>query len=178
MSQSQAQTPKAVPTIEATIEGSVLMLTFSHGESLTLDSTTLSVEITAQARMHGLKQKLVDAAAIARNTTTGKSATVEDKFLAVREVYDRLLAGHWNKPKGEPGAGKGKREREVLIMAVARLRGVAVGETRAWIEERSDAERTALAANPRVAALMAEIRAEQTRVDPSIDSEGLLNSLF
>ena len=60
-----------------------LTLTFADQTTSTLSTRDLSPEILSQALMHGLKQKLVDAAAIARNVDTGASATTADKKEAV-----------------------------------------------------------------------------------------------
>ena len=70
-----------------------LVLTFADKTAATLSTTELSTEILSQALLHGLKQKLVDAAAIARNVDTGASATVADKKEAVMEIHSRLLEG-------------------------------------------------------------------------------------
>ena len=58
--------------------------------------------------LHGLKQKLGDAAAISRNPDTGRSASLDDKIAAVREVFDRITSpdGTWNKIR-ESGDGSG-----------------------------------------------------------------------
>ena len=48
-----------------------LVLTFADQTTATLSTRDLSPEILSQALLHGLKQKLVDAAAIARNIDTG-----------------------------------------------------------------------------------------------------------
>ena len=66
-------------TISATINGTTLALTFANGETLTMRGDALNGDVQQYAMMHGLKQKLVDAAAISRNPETGRAATVEDK---------------------------------------------------------------------------------------------------
>jgi hypothetical protein len=63
-----------------------LNLAFSNGRMLQIKHGDLSNVLMAEALWHGMKQKLVDAAAISRNPETGRSATVEDKFDAVQTV--------------------------------------------------------------------------------------------
>ena len=63
-------------TISATINGNTLALTFANGETLTMRGDALNSDVQQYAMMHGLKQKLVDAAAISRNPETGRAATV------------------------------------------------------------------------------------------------------
>ena len=117
MSQSKS------PAIAAEVSDTTLTLTFSNGEVLTVDATSLSPDIQTAACLHGLKQKLVDAAAIARNTDTGASATLEDKFNAVREVFERITApdGTWNKQARAGGTSTGGSG--LLLRALMELTG-------------------------------------------------------
>ena len=125
------------------------------------------------ATMHGLKQKLVDAAAIGRNPDTGRSATIADKYNAVRAVYDRLLAGMWNAPRGEGGTGSGG----LLFRALVRMYpGKSPEALREYLSGKTPAEQAALRKNPRVAAIIEEIRAEAPDED-SADSDAMLDEL-
>lgn len=152
------------PAIAAEInaDGTALVLTFSHGESLTIKPTDLSPTIVAQAIMHGLKQKLVDAAAISRNPETGRAASVADKFDAVKEVYDRLLAGEWNKRResGAGGSAGGLLFRALCRMYAGKKDADAIRE---FLEAKTDAEKAALRKNAKVAAIIEEIRAESAK---------------
>ena len=164
------------PAIAADISDdyTALVLTFSHGESLTIKPAELSPTIVAQAVMHGLKQKLVDAAAISRNPETGRAASVEDKFDAVKEVYDRLLAGEWNKRReGGAGASGG-----LLFRALCRMYDgkKTPDDIKAFLEAKTDAEKAALRKNAKVAAVIEEIRAESAKGD-SATGEDLLADL-
>lgn len=169
-------TTKRNTAITATIsesEGSPrLTLSFAHGKKLTLDPSELSSEIVRVALLHGLKQKLVDAAAISRNPETGRSATIDDKFAAVHAVYERLLRGEWNAVR-EGGATTGG----MLLQALCRLYPAKTPDTlRAYLSAKSDAEKTALRKNPRVAAIIEEIRAESGKA-ASVDTDALLDEL-
>lgn len=165
------QTTKT-PTIDATITGDTLRLVFSHGEAMTLRTGMLSAEIIQQATMHGLKQKLVDAAAISRNPDTGKSATVQDKFDAVLEVYDRLCAGQWNKNREGGGATGGLLLRALLAMHDGRKTREQI---EAFLADKTDAEKAALRANPKVAAIIATLKVD--KADKGIDTDALLGEL-
>ena len=145
--------------ITAAIDGTTLTLTFAHGRELTLDFWRLSDEVRQYAALHGLKQKLVDAAAIGRNPETGRSATIQDKYEAVRAVYDRLLAGRWNAERGEGGAPSGG----LLFAALVRMYdGKRTGEDiRAFLSGKDDKQKAALRRNPRVAEIIEEIKAER-----------------
>ena len=148
-------------TISAAIseDFGTLSLSFDNGEALRLHVSQLGVNVAAQALMHGLKQKLVDAAAISRNTETGRSATTEDKYNAVREVYDRLLAGQWNKGReaGTGATGSGG----LLLRALGRLYPQRSPEKiRAYFDGLDDAKRAALRKHGPIAAHIEDIKAE------------------
>ena len=159
--------------ITATIEDNQLALKFANGETLTVNRHMLSNDIQQYAVMHGLKQKLVDAAAISRNPETGRAATVEDKYQAVKTVYNRLLAGQWNAARESGGATGG-----LLLQALARMYAgrKTVDELRTFLADKSDAEKTALRKNPRVAQIIEEIRAEQGKA-ANVDTDAMLNEL-
>lgn len=164
---------KRTSGIEATItDDGRLVLVFSHGEHIAIAPAELTPHITRQALLHGLKQKLVDAAAITRNPETGRSATIEDKFAAVREVYDRLLSGQWNKARGD-GAGTGS----LLFRALTRLYPAkSADDIRAYIAGKSDKEQAALRQNPRIRDMIDTIKAESARAS-DVDTDAMLDEL-
>lgn len=160
-------------TISATITNGTLALTFANGETLTLRADALTTDMQQQAIMHGLKQKLVDAAAISRNPETGRAASVEDKYQAVKTVYDRLLAGAWNATREGGGATGG-----LLLQALCRMYAgrKTPDELKAFLGDKTDAEKTALRKNPRVAQIIEDIRVEQGKI-ANIDTDELLGEL-
>lgn len=167
----------ATPAISAAIDGTVLTLTFSHDPAapLVIDATRLTPEVQQAAMMHGLKQKLVDAAAISRNPDTGRSATVEDKHAAVREVFDRLHAGDWNKRR-EAGTGG----QSLLLAAMCKLYAGRKTETelREWIKGLTDEEQSTLRSSARVAPIIAEIKAARdAKKSKGVDANALFAEL-
>lgn len=138
-----------------------LVLSFAHGKELTIKARDLANEVMEYAIFHGLKQKLVDAAAIGRNPETGRSATVVDKYEAVKAVYDRLLAGRWNAERGEGGAPAGG----LLFAALVRMYDGKKSDDaiRAFLAGKDDKQKAALRKNPRVAEIIEEIKAERAR---------------
>ena len=173
------ETTKRNATITATIVMNVeghpggLALQFANGETLALTANQLSNDILEHAVWHGLKQKLVDAAAISRNPETGRAASVEDKYQAVKTVYDRLLAGSWNAVREGGGTTGG-----LLLQALCRMYAgrKTPDELKAFLADKSDAEKTALRKNPRVATIIEEIRAETGKA-ANIDTDELLGEL-
>lgn len=160
-------------TITATINGNTLTLDFTNGETLSINRHMLSTDVQHYATLHGLKQKLVDAAAISRNPETGRAATVEDKYQAVKTVYDRLLAGQWNATR-EGGAASGG----LLLQALCRMYAgrKTPDELKAFLADKTDAEKTALRKNPRVVQIIEDIRVETGKA-VSIDTDELLGEL-
>lgn len=166
------ETKRNVPAIAADINNRVLVLTFGNGEKIELNADSVPDTIAEQAMMHGFKQKLVDAAAITRNPKTGRSATIADKFAAVKEVYDRLIAGQWNKGRGD-GTGAGG----LLFKALCRVYPTKTPDAiREFLAKKSDAVKTALRGNPKVAEAIAAIRAE-VGATTNINTDGLLDEL-
>ena len=159
------------PAVSAMIDGTRLVFTGDNGRELAINAAELSESIREQAMMHGLKQKIGDAAAISRNPDTGRSATTDDKFDAMAEVLNRLISGEWNKTRagGESGGSGG-----LLFKALCRVKADKTpAEVRAYLEARTKEEQAALRKVPAIAAAIEEIRAAQAK-DGGIDGEALL----
>jgi hypothetical protein len=134
-----------------------ISLTFGNGRTLELSTSQITPEIANHAMLHGLKQKLVDAAAISRNPDTGRSATIDDKYAAVREVYDRLLSGQWNKGRDGTGTGSGGLLFRALCILYANKTPEAIRE---FLSKKSKSEQSALRATPKIADIIATLKAE------------------
>lgn len=160
-----------LPAIAADVDGSTLTLTFSDGRSLSLDidSGKLRMEIIHAATLHGLKQKLVDAAAMSCGPD-GRPATIDDKYDAVREVYDRLLSGEWNKAREGVSTGG------LLVTALCEITGKARDAIIAGLATKTNEEKAALRKNPKVRVILNRLEAERAG-SSTIDSDALLNGL-
>lgn len=134
-----------------------LTLTFSDGRQIVVQIGDLPENIIAHAVMHGLKQKLVDAAAISRDPETGRAASIDTKFRAVEEVANRLLTGEWNKRR-EGGGNVGG----LLFQALCRKYSAKTpDQIKEWLAGKDDKAKAALRKNPEIAKIIDEIRAEQ-----------------
>lgn len=164
--------------IEATVgDDGTLILEFRHGETLRVHPETLTPEIQRAAMLHGLKQKLVDAAAISRDTATGRAATIATKFDAVKEIFDRITGAggetpSWNKPRVGGAGGQGG----LLARAIARYKGVEVAAAKSYLERLTDAQKQALRVAPQIATIINELRAESAK-PAGIDADALLDGL-
>lgn len=165
------ESAKRTPAITAAIDGMVLTFTGDNGRMLTVDARTLSTSILDAAIMHGLKQKVGDAAAISRNPETGRSASTDDKFDAMVEVVKRLELDHWNKPR-ESGDGAGAGGLLFKALCIVKTDKTAE-EVRAYLASRSKEEQAALRKVPVIAAAIDAIRAESAKA-AGIDGEALL----
>lgn len=145
-----------------------IIMTPAGGTPVRLEVTQLSEEIIRYAVLHGLKQKLVDAAAISRDPETGRSATLATKLAAVQDVLDRLLAGEWNKRREGSGTSGGLLFRALCIMYPDK----PADAVREFLAKKSDAEKAALRRNPKVSAIMDTLRDEG-----DVDSDALLGEL-
>lgn len=154
-----------------------LVFTFADGQELRIDAGKLTYDIRHEAVMHGLKQKIGDAAAIGRNPETGRSATLSDKYAAMRAVVERLQSGSWNAERGEGGAPAGG----LLFAALVRMYAGKKSEEdiRAFLAGKDDKQKAALRKNPRVAEIIEEIKAERARDgdDGEEPGAGLLDEL-
>lgn len=164
--------------IEASVtDGGTLILEFRHGERLAVRPDDLTPEIQRAAMLHGLKQKLVDAAAISRDPTTGRAATIATKYDAVKEVFDRITgdAPSWNKPREGSGGGGGGG---LLFRALCRMyAGRQTPEAvRSYLDRLTDKQKQALRVDFRVAKIIEEIRAESDR-PTGVNTDALLAGL-
>ena len=159
------------PAISADIYGTVLTFTFSDGQEIVIDAATLTPEIQRDAMMHGLKQKIADAAALSRNPETGRSAGLLDKRAAMREVIDRLQAGMWNKTRdGGSGGGSGG----LLFRALCEYKPHTPPEQlRAWLAAKDKAEQAKLRKIPAIAAIIERMIAAAGPVDEDALFAGL-----
>ena len=155
---------KSTPAISVDTIGDTLVFTFSNGDELRLNPSALSEEIRSQAMLHGLKQKLVDAAAIARNPDNGRSATIDNKYDAVKEIYDRITSpdGTWNKVRGD---GTGMAGAGLLIRALMEKFGKSRADIEAFLENKTPAQKNALKADTRIAPIIARMQAERSTVN-------------
>ena len=164
--------------IEATVgDDGTLILEFRHGETLRVHPETLNPEIQRAALLHGLKQKLVDAAAISRDTATGRAATIVTKYEAVKEIFDRITgaggeAPSWNRPRAGGAGGQGG----LLARAIARYKNVEVSAAKAYLDRLTDAQKQALRVDPRIATIINELRMESAK-PAGIDTDALLGGL-
>lgn len=154
-----------------------LTLTFSNGKEIIVNANDLRQDIRDMAMIAGLKAKLIDAAAMSRNPENGASASVDDKFNAVKKVADRLMSadGQWNEGRSAAGDGATSGANNILLRAMMRMTGHDEAYVRAFLENKTKEERAALRKNPRVAAIIVEL--QSATVVGGINTDALLGEL-
>jgi hypothetical protein len=169
---------KSTITADVFLPKMTLTLTFINGKEIVVDANSLNDDIRNMAILHGLKQKLVDAAAISRNLDTGMSASVDDKYNAVKKIADRLTSpdGKWNEGRSassedKPTAGVNN----ILVRALMKMKEADESYIRGWLGEKTKEQRAALRRNPRVVQIMAELQA--ATVVNGVNTDELLNEL-
>ena len=146
-------------------DGSTVYYTIPHDEFLE--------PICNAALIHGFKQKIADAAAIARNPETGKSATMADKRAAMQKVVDQLNDGMWNAERtGGTGNVGG-----LLAVAIAAVKGLPIERVREFLKGKTKAQREAMALVSPYREKIAELIAARTKDVDTNEMEDELNDL-
>lgn len=164
-------------------EANVLTFTVGNAGSFDLPVADLADELRNRAMLHGLVQKVSDAAAIAKSELTGDAEKdAATKLEAMTAVRDRLIAGDWSKRNGDgsgPVAGVIYRafEQWVNDMAKKAKKDAPSAETiRAKYDAMTRGEQLALRNVPAIAKIIEAIKAERGPA-ATVDTSGLLGEL-
>ena len=161
--------PKSNSVITHAVEAGVITFTVKDAGECTLDMAQVHPAIREQAMIHGMIQRISDAAAISRNPETGLPATPEEKLMAMAVLADHYMTGtdEWRRT----GTGGGERT-SILFRALVNLYPAKAPEDiREWIKSKSKTELAALRNSPKV-------RAEIDRIAPKAgDADEMLAEL-
>ncbi len=155
-----------------TADGQVqVRLDFRNGETRLF---TIPPQLLAKFAAHGAEQKLGDEMAGLKGAD-GKEADIDDAVLAIDELIDRLYNGEWNQRKESNGlAGT-----SVLIRALVELYGgqKSVEQVKAFLKDKSQAEKLALRQSARVKPIVERLEAEKAAKGSKVDADALLAGL-
>ncbi len=135
-------------------------------EPLVLYLRAISDEVAERAFIHGMVQRVSDAAAISRNPETGQPATPQDKRERMARLVEHYMTGttEWSPNRGTAGP----RDAGLTITAMGDVFHKLAEECREMVArlaaKRGIEERAALAlfaATPEVAKRIAELKAER-----------------
>lgn len=139
-----------------------LVFTFANGGKVAIDPAKISDDIREQLVMHGLTQKIRDSFAGAKGDANYAQAQAEG-------VVEALLAGEWNRRGGGAFGGN------LLAEAVARIKGIEVGEAREKLGALTDDQRDALKKSPSVKKMILTIKAERAQAGANEDDDDALD---
>jgi hypothetical protein len=164
-------------TITTDINASVRQLVFNVTGvgSVTLHAERLSPEVMAYAALHGLKQRISDAAALSRDDTTGKPAMPAEKLAAMQQLVDFYETGtkDWNRKR--EGGSRISSDVGILTRALCELRPEKTRESiETYVANLKANEVRALLGHGPVKAIADRIREEAGK---GIDADALLNGL-
>jgi len=165
--------------IKTTITGSTLSIAIEGVGNLSIDANTLSEEVHNLALLHGLRQKICDAAAMT------KGATETDKFAAMTAVRDNLINGEWSKRSSDgtsPVSGLILRAFEQWANEQAIAKKAKTPPTaekiKALYDSKTRSEQLALRNVPRIAEIIETLKIERGAPKTPIDTDALLGDLF
>ena len=165
--------------IKTTVTGTTLTIAIENVGTLSIDAATLSDDIRNAAMLHGLRQKICDAAAMS------KGATETEKFTAMTVVRDNLLSGEWSQRAGDgigPVNGLILRAFEQWVNEQVIAKKVQTLPTSEKIKtsynSKSRSEQLALRNVPRIAEIIETLKSERGGAKTEIDTDALLDDLF
>lgn len=176
--------PRKNALIAVTHNADVLTFTVGTAGSFEMNVAALTEEMRNHALLHGLVQKVSDAAAIAKSELTGDvEKDAATKLAAMQSVAERLANGEWSKRSGDgsgPVAGIIYRafEEWALVMAAKGKKDAPSNEKlRAVYDAKSRAEQLALRNVPAIAKIIDRIKSERGSTGETVDTSALLAEL-
>ena len=171
--------------ISTEVEGTAISFVVEGAGSFFIDYTNLTEELRTRALIHGIVQKVSDAAAMPKaDLPSDPIEAAKTKLEAMQSVADRLLAGDWSKRSGEGGgpvAGIILRAfTEFALARAAKAKNTAVtAETvKAVYDAKTKSEQLALRNVPEIAAIIDRIKAERgNNAARQVDAAALLDEL-
>ena len=173
---------KSNSTISITHEGDALTFAVRDAGTLTLNLSRVSAAVRAMATIHGFKQRIADAAAIPRDTATGKPASPADKFAAMRALVEHYESGseEWSiRKSGGGGQSTGLLRRAMAAFLIDR-HAMSEADARkradAWMEANDREAKAAMLASP-PDYFRPFLDAERARATSGVDTEALFANL-
>jgi hypothetical protein len=136
---------------------------FRNGETLTY---TLPDSLITKFAAHGAEQKLGDETAGLKD--------IDDKVMAVKDLMERLQSPEgWNVAR----EANGMAGTSVLARALAEVQGVDIEKVKAFLKDKTQAQKMALRNNPKVKPVVDRIEAEKQAKANKVDTDSLLGEL-
>ncbi len=171
---------KANSVITHAMEGDVITFKVKNAGEVGLDMTKLHEEIVKRAAVHGMIQRISDAAAISRDSETGASATPKEKLAAMSALIEHYMSGteEWRRTGTGEGGGK-----SLTIEAIAQVKGVTYEVAEQYVADfagkKGEEVKKVLAKlrnSAAVRAAMDEIRSKRQGA-PKADADEMLDEI-
>ncbi len=174
----------ALVTLTADDNGT-LTFTVGNAGSFTIEPAALSEEVRNRALVHGIVQKISDAAAIAKaDLPTDPAEVAAVKLEAMQSVASRLIEGEWSKRSGDgsgPVAGIIYRAFAEWVTDMAAKKKAAAPsdeKMRSVYDAKTRAEQLALRNIPAVAKIIERMKSERgASAVQTVDTGALLSDL-
>lgn len=164
-------------TIAHKIDGQLVRFSVKDAGELVLDVAKVNAANRARAEMHGFVQRISDAAAMARDSKTGASATPQQKYEAMKRLVEHYVSGaeDWSPARDTAGVGRPRSNpsAELLKIALRIFNPEKSEETIAqFVKERNAAQVTALLLSEQLKDAV-ELAREQQRQSEAKLAEGV-----
>lgn len=170
--------------ISTEVEGTAISFNVEGAGSFFIDYTNLTEELRTRALVHGIVQKISDAAAMPKaDLPSDPIEAAKTKLEAMQSVADRLIAGDWSKRNGEGGgpvAGVIFRAFAEWVEArakAAKKPAPTAEAIRAVYDAKTKSEQLALRSVPEIAAIIERIKSERGGAAVKVDADSLLDEL-
>lgn len=174
-------------TVAHKIEGQLVRFSVKGAGELVLDVAKVHAANRARAELHGFVQRISDAAAMARDSRTGASATPQEKFEAMKRLVEHYASGSesWSPARSVEGVGRPKsedRNSRLLKMALSLFNPEKSAEViEKFVKERNAAQVTALLLSEQlkvsVELAREQLREEEMKAAEGVNAEELLSGL-
>lgn len=174
-------------TIAHKIEGQLVKFAVKGAGELVLDVAKVHAANRARAELHGFVQRISDAAAMARDSKTGASATPQEKFTAMQRLVEHYMGGaeEWSPARSTEGVGRPKAENPSarLLRAALKIHAPSKDEATiaAFVKERTAAQITALLLSEQlkeaVELAREQLAEEDKKAAEGVNAEELLSGL-
>lgn len=165
-----AKTPDIGTTIAPDASSLTLTPNMSGATPLTIRASDIPKAVAAYAVMHGLKQRLVDSAALGQFHTSGlkkgQRVTMADKWAEVTDLWAFMSTNdRWHRVNvGGEGADTG-----LLVEAVVRVTGATVADAEALVATWDRATQAAMRdTDPTLSPVVATIRRERAAASGAV----------
>ena len=172
---------KGNSVITHALDGDKITFTVLGAGAVVMDTTKLADAIMQRAAIHGLIQRISDAAALGRDPDTGRSASPMDKLSAMTELVAYYETGTEEWKRTGTGEGGGK---SITIEAIAKVKSVPYEVAVDYVERyakakfEGDTKKTLafLRKSGSVAEAIAEIRKSRQGA-PVVDADKALDEM-